>query len=758
MSSRRSTIWTFAITSIALFMVALDNLVVTTALPVIRADLGASLTDLEWMVNAYTLTFAVLLLTGAALGDRFGRRRLFVIGLTIFTAGSAAAALAPSSDVLILARAIQGVGGAIVTPLSLTILSAAVPPERRAVALGAWGGIAGLAIAIGPLVGGAIAEGVSWHWIFWLNVPIGIVAVALSSFRLQESRGPDGALDLPGLGLVSAGLLALVWGVIHGNDRGWTDPQIVGALAIGAALLAGFLAWESRTRSPMLPLRFFRSRAFSAANVVSFLMYFGVFGAVFLLVQFFQIVQGLSPFQSGLRTLPWTAMPAFVAPIAGLLAGRIGGRPILVAGMILLSAGLAWIAAVATPTVEYLLLVPGFVFAGIGMGLFFAPIANVVLSAVEPIEEGQASGATNTIREIGGVFGVAVLASVFSSSGSYASPTQFVDGLVPAVWVGAAIVAVGAVVALALPGRVRRAEAFAAAWPRRRRHPRVCPRRRPADLSTNGRVRRDAPARPFVLSEGRFHPAAADRRVGGVAGSRGATQLDEHPVGGRGLGIGQRSVAARARPADREVEGDGPRLEPQLARTPDPLDVIDREDLVGLGHQHREPAGPEAGDVIGLARAAPEGVGDRGHDPVDRTGPHPFGELVEALQLDHDDRGGAMVPADARILVGNDPGPGARHEQTGQAVGRRVGRRGRGGEPIRAAHGRRAIHAVDPMIISPVQRRRSIGARPGSDRRTHRWRQVRLATLRARPQQGEDDDDDVGRQDGREDAEERVLR
>jgi EmrB/QacA subfamily drug resistance transporter len=455
MSTRRSTAWTFAITSIALFMVALDNLVVTTALPVIRKDLGASLADLEWMVNAYTLTFAVLLLTGAALGDRFGRRRMFVLGLAIFTGASAAAALAPSSEVLILARAIQGVGGAFVTPLSLTILSAAVPPERRALALGAWGGIAGLAIAIGPLIGGAIAEGVSWHWIFWLNVPIGIVAVVLAATRLQESYGPDGALDLPGLGLVSGGLLALVWGTIHGNEYGWTDPRIVGALAIGAVLLAAFLFWESRTTSPMLPLRFFRSRAFTAANVVSFLMYFGVFGAVFLLVQFFQVVQGLSPFQSGLRTLPWTAMPAFVAPIAGALAGRTGGRPILVAGMVLLSAGLFWIAAVVTPTVAYGLLVPGFVMAGIGMGLFFAPIANVVLSAVRPIEEGQASGATNTIREIGGVFGVAVLASVFSSAGSYQSPTAFVDGLQPAVFVGAAIVAVGAVVALALPGRIR---------------------------------------------------------------------------------------------------------------------------------------------------------------------------------------------------------------------------------------------------------------------------------------------------------------
>ncbi len=462
MSTRRSTAWTFAITSIALFMVALDNLVVTTALPVIRKDLGSSLADLEWMVNAYTLTFAVLLLTGAALGDRYGRRRLFIIGLIVFTAGSAAAALAPSSGLLIVARAVQGIGGAIVTPLSLTILSGAVPAERRALALGAWGGIAGLAIAIGPLVGGAIAEGLDWHWIFWLNVPIGIVAVAMSVARLQESRGPDGALDLPGLGLASGGLLALVWGVIHGNEYGWTDPRIIGILAVGAVLLALFVAWEGRTASPMLPLRFFRSRAFTAANVLSFLMYFGVFGSVFLLVQFFQVVQGLSPFQSGLRTLPWTAMPAFVAPIAGVLAGRIGGRPILFAGMVLLTAGLVWIAAVATPTVEYVRLVPGFVMAGIGMGLFFAPIANVVLSAVDPIEEGQASGASNTIREIGGVFGVAVLASVFSANGSYASPTAFVDGLQPAVIAGAVFVAVGAVVALALPGRIRQGSAVEA--------------------------------------------------------------------------------------------------------------------------------------------------------------------------------------------------------------------------------------------------------------------------------------------------------
>ncbi len=456
MPRRRSTAtWTFAITAIALFMVALDNLVVTTALPVIRADLGSSISDLEWMVNAYTLTFAVLLLTGAALGDRFGRRRVFVIGLVIFTVGSAAAALAPSSTALILARALQGVGGAIVTPLTLTILSAGVSAERRPLALGAWGGIGGLAIAIGPVVGGAIAQGVNWHWIFWLNVPVGIVAAILAYFRLEETTGPEGRLDIGGLALASAGLLGVVWAVIHGNERGWFDLQIIAGLGIGGALLLGFVAWELRTRSPMLPPHLFRNIGFTAANTASLLMYFGMFGSVFLLSQFFQVVQGMNPFEAGLRVLPWTAMPIFVAPIAGVLSGRIGARPIVVSGLALMSFGLAWLAAIAAPGADYSAFVVPFIVSGTGMGMFFAPIANVVLSAVRPEEEGKASGANNAIREVGGVFGVAVLAAVFTARGSYLSPQLYVDGLVPAVWLGAAVVAVAAVSALFIPSRVR---------------------------------------------------------------------------------------------------------------------------------------------------------------------------------------------------------------------------------------------------------------------------------------------------------------
>jgi len=461
MKAGTRTLWTFVITSIALFMVVLDNLVVSTALPVIRVDLGASIEELEWIVNAYTFTFAVFLLTGAALGDRFGRKRMFMIGVTIFTAASALAALAPSTDWLIAARALQGVGAAIVTPLTLTILSAAVSRERRGVALGAWSGIAGFAVAMGPLVGGLVVEGISWQWIFWLNVPVGLLLLPLAT-QLHESHGPDRALDIPGVALGGLGLLGLVWGLVNGNADGWGSPQIVGALAAGVLLLAAFVAWELRSPAPILPMRFFRDRAFSAANGASLFMYFGMFGSIFLLTQFFQTAQGYSPLESGLRVLPWTAMPMVVAPIAGALSDRIGGGRIMATGLFLQAAGLAWIAAVSTADVGYGALVGPFILSGIGMGMFFAPVANVVLSAVRPIEEGKASGANNAIREVGGVFGVAVLASIFARTGGYESAETFNDGLVPAVWVGAAVVGAGALLALLIPAKKRAVEAPAA--------------------------------------------------------------------------------------------------------------------------------------------------------------------------------------------------------------------------------------------------------------------------------------------------------
>ena len=458
MTARHRTAWTFAITSTALFMASLDNLVVTTALPSIRDHLHASLEGLQWTVNAYTLTFAVLLLTGATLGERYGRRRLFTIGLALFTAGSAAAALAPGIGTLVAARAVQGVGAAIVIPLTLTLLSAAVSPQRRGLALGAWGAVGGLAIAIGPLVGGAVVEGSSWQWIFWLNVPIGIALLPIARLRLTESRGPSTSLDLPGLVLASVGLLGIVLGVVRGNDHGWTSATVLPPLVIGVLLVAAFIGWEMRAREPMLPLHLFRSRGFTVTNLASLLMFFGMFGSIFLLAQFLQVVQHYSPLQAGLRTLPWTAMPVFIAPIAGALSDRIGGRALLATGLGLQAIGLGWLAAVISPTVPYLTLVPAFVVSGVGMSLFFAPVANVVLSSVRRDQEGIASGANNAIRELGGVFGIAVLGAVFSARGSYASGTAFVSGLVPAVWVGAAAVAVAAAAALFLP-RLKRAEA-----------------------------------------------------------------------------------------------------------------------------------------------------------------------------------------------------------------------------------------------------------------------------------------------------------
>jgi EmrB/QacA subfamily drug resistance transporter len=452
--------WTFGITTVALFMTALDNLVVVTAIPVIQKDLHATLSGLEWTVNAYTLTFAVLLLTGAALGDRFGRKRLFVIGLAIFTAASAMAALSGNIDVLVAARALQGMGGAIVTPLTLTILAEATPPEKRGAILGAWGGIAGLAVALGPIIGGAIVTGIAWQWVFWVNVPIGVLAIPLAWRHLSETRGPYAKLDLEGLVLAVAGLLGIVWGLVRANSVGWGAGEVVGSLSAGVVLLLGFLWWETRTPTPMLPLRFFRSRAFSAANAASVAMYFGMFGSIFLLTQYLQTVQHYSALQAGLRMLAWTGVTMFVAPAAGALSDRLGGGPLMAAGLACQAVALGWIAAVATPTLPFSHLVGPFVVAGVGMGLFFAPVANVVLSAVRPEEEGQASGANNALRELGGVFGVAVLAAIFAERGSYPAPPDFsgqpfVNGLTLAVWVGTAVVAIGALAAMFIP-RIRR--------------------------------------------------------------------------------------------------------------------------------------------------------------------------------------------------------------------------------------------------------------------------------------------------------------
>ena len=457
MSSSRRNNWTLGIVSVALFMVVLDNLVVSVALPTIHRDLGASIQSLEWTVNAYVLAYAVLLLTGAALGDRFGRKRMFLIGMAVFTAASAAAALARSTDLLIAARAVQGAGAAIVTPLTLTLLAEAFPAARRGMAIGVWSGISGIAVATGPLVGGAVIEGISWHWIFWINVPIGIALIPLAARRLRESHGPYGKLDLPGLALGSSGAFGIVFGLVRAQSLGWTSPTILAGLIAGLALLGAFVAWELRAREPMLPMSFFAKRSFAVTNVASLSMYFGMFGSIFFLSQYLQNVLHNTPLQAGMKLLVWTGATMVVAPLAGVFSERLGSRSFMFAGLSLQAGALGWFATMASTHLAYSHMILPFVMAGAGMALVFAPSANAVLSSVRPEQAGQASGANNAIREIGGVLGVAVLATVFTGAGGYASPQSFVNGLIPAVWVGVAVLAAGALVVLAVPFRTRSA-------------------------------------------------------------------------------------------------------------------------------------------------------------------------------------------------------------------------------------------------------------------------------------------------------------
>src|SRR6201992_2980457 len=450
-TQERGRIWTLILVSVGLFMVVLDTLVVNVALPSIHNDFGASVQALEWTVNAYVLAYGVMLLTGAALGDRFGRRRMFVTGISLFTAASAGAALAPSADLLIAARAIQGIGAAIVTPLTLTLIANAFPPEKRGIALGVWSGISGVAVAIGPLVGGAVIELASWHWIFWINGRIGVVPAQPAYRKREESYGTKAPLDLPGLGLASTGLFGLVFGLVRAQTIGWTSAEGIIGLAAGIVLLAAFVRQELRTESPMLPMEFFAKRSFAVTNVVSMAMYFGMFGSIFFLSQFMQNVLGNSPLQAGLKLLVWTGATMVVAPLAGVFSEKFGPRWFMVGGVSLQAIALGWLASEASTTMSYGSMIIPFILARAGMALVFAPSASAVLNSVRVDQAGQASGATNAIRELGGTFGIAVLATVFSGAGAYTTPQAFVDGLVPALWVGVAVLAFGALVAAVLP-------------------------------------------------------------------------------------------------------------------------------------------------------------------------------------------------------------------------------------------------------------------------------------------------------------------
>ena len=444
--------------SIPMFMASLDNLVVTNALPVIRADLGATLEELTWTVNAYTLTFASCILMSSALADRFGRRTVFLLGVFIFTASSAWCGISDNIGALITARTLQGIGGSAVMPLSLALLSTSVPERLRATAIGIWGGVAGLGVALGPLIGGAVVEGMNWHAIFWINVPFGLLCIPLVWITIPESRGRPEPLDFPGLTLVGIGLFGITYGIVRGNDAGWASVEVLTALIGGVLILASFIWWESHAASPLLPLRLFSNRSFSMANIVGFLFFFGIFGAIFILIQFLQVVQGANPLEAGLMTMPWTLAPFVVSPLTGLLTSRVGTRPVIVVGMALMSIGLLWSGIILDPSVEYIHFVPPFMAAGVGMSLVFAPIAAATLQGMAPEDRATASGTNMTVRQVGVALGVATLTAIFTALNGVLSPTGFTDAASPAILTDAAVMMLGTFAAFFLPKHVRAEE------------------------------------------------------------------------------------------------------------------------------------------------------------------------------------------------------------------------------------------------------------------------------------------------------------
>jgi EmrB/QacA subfamily drug resistance transporter len=445
--------WTLGLTSAAYFMVVLDSLVVITALPRMQRDLHVGLATLQWTVNSYGIAFAAGIITAAALGDRLGRRRVFVAGLALFTIASAACAVAPGAPALIAARAVQGLGGAAVLPLSLTILTAAYPARRRGAIIGIYGGLAGLAVAIGPLVGGAVTEGLDWHWIFWVNVPIGAAACLASLRILPETHGAPARLDLPGVALISDGVVALVWGLVRGGQAGWSSAEVVATLAAGAILLGGFIAWEARVPEPMLPLRLLRIRAFAAGNATAFLMSGSVFAAGFFVAQYFQLALGDSPLATGVRLLPWFATPMLVSPVAGAISDRIGRRPVIASGLLLQATGFTWVAARASAGASSAEIVLALLVAGVGISMALPTVPTAVLNSVEPAEMGKASGISNMMQRFGAVFAIAVASSVFAAYGHLGTPASVTDGFRPAMAVAAALSLLGAITALAITDR-----------------------------------------------------------------------------------------------------------------------------------------------------------------------------------------------------------------------------------------------------------------------------------------------------------------
>jgi EmrB/QacA subfamily drug resistance transporter len=445
--------WIVALTSTAYFMVVLDSSVLITALPRMQRDLGVGLSSLQWTFNAYGIAFAAGIITAAALGDRFGRRRLFNGGVGLFTVASAACALAPNAGELIAARTVQGLAGAVVLPLSLTILTTAFTAEKRGMIVGVYGGLAGLAVALGPIVGGALTEGVGWHWIFWLNVPIGVVAALLSLRLLPESYGASERLDLTGVGLVTAGAVALVWALTRANDVGWSSAETVITLAVGGGLLAAFLAWESWVSEPMVPLRLFAVREFAIGNLTTYLMSGATFAAAFFITQEFQFARGYSPLGTGLRLLPFFATPMFVSPLAGALSDRIGRRPIMVVGLTLQAIGFIWVAARGSLSTSWIELTVALLVAGIGISMALPTVPTAVLSAVSPEEMGKASGINYMAQRFGAVFAIAIGSAVFSTYGHLGTPASVTAGFKPALWACAGFAVLAAVSAVGITPR-----------------------------------------------------------------------------------------------------------------------------------------------------------------------------------------------------------------------------------------------------------------------------------------------------------------
>ena len=447
MEHRRLTV---LLTAGAYLLITLDALVVVTALPSIHADLGGGAGNLPWIINAYALTFAAGIITASALGDRLGRRRTYVGGLVLFSLASAACALAPNLDVLIGFRAVQGLGAAIVMPLGLTLLTSTFPADRRGAVVGIWGGVAGLGVASGPLVGGVVTEGLDWHWIFWINVPLGIAAVVAILRVMPETYGPRSRLDPLGMVTASGAMGALVWGVLRAPDAGWGSTEVLVALALGVLLLAAFLVWETVTPEPMVPLALFRSRVFSSAAATQFLMSASIFATAYVTSQYFQISRGDSPLGTGLRFLPWTMTPLLIAPMAGKLVDRVGARAIAAPGLLLQAVGFVWLLHEAHTHASYGSFVAPFVLAGVGISMALPAPSAAGLNAAPPALLGRAAGVLNTVQQIGQATGVAVVTVVFDAHGSLSSPSEMLSGYEPALLTAATISVLGALTALGI--------------------------------------------------------------------------------------------------------------------------------------------------------------------------------------------------------------------------------------------------------------------------------------------------------------------